>query len=58
MILVKFRSEELPGCKIKFWIKRVPTRHTYDGPLFPPQKKIPEKCDDDMEFELWLKGPF
>ena len=39
VILLKFRSGELVGCWIKFYIQRVPTRHTFDGPLYPKNKK-------------------
>ena len=39
MILLKFRSGELVGCRIKFHIQRVPTLHTFDEPLYPKNKK-------------------
>ena len=35
VFLRKFRSGELVGCGIKFRIQRVPTRHTFDRPLYP-----------------------
>ena len=35
VFLLKFRSGELVGCRIKFRIQRVPTQHTFDGPLYP-----------------------
>ena len=43
VFLLKFRSGELVGCGIKFCIQRVPTWHTFDGPLYPKKKEIPEK---------------
>ena len=39
VFLLKFRSGELVGCWIKFRIQRVPTRHTFDGPRYPKNKK-------------------
>ena len=39
VFLLKFRSGELVGCGIKFHIQRVPTRHTFDGPHYPKNKK-------------------
>ena len=39
VFLLKFRSRELVGCGIKFCIQRVPTRHTFDGPHYPQEKK-------------------
>ena len=47
-VLLKFRSEELFGCRIKFHIQRVPTRHTFDGPRYPKNKKYLKKHDDDV----------
>ena len=47
-VLLKFWSGELPGCEIKFHIQRVPTRHTFDTPLYPKNKKYLKKCDDDI----------
>ena len=44
MILLKFRSGELVGCRIKFRIQWVPTRHTFDGPCYPKNKKYLKKC--------------
>ena len=38
-ILLKFRSGELVGCRIKFRIQRVPTRHTFDRPCNPKKEK-------------------
>ena len=46
--LLKFRSTEIIGCEIKFRIQRVPTRHTFDGPLYPKNKKYMKKRDDDI----------
>ena len=46
--LLKFRSGELSGCGIKFHIQRVPTRHTFDGPRYPKNKKYLKKRDDDV----------
>ena len=43
IFLLKFRSRELIGCKIKFRIQRVPTWHTFDGPLYPKNKKFWKK---------------
>ena len=39
MFLLKFRSGEFVGCRIKFPIQWVPTRHTFDGPRYPKNKK-------------------
>ena len=39
VFLLKFQSGELTGCEIKFRIQRVPTRHTFDGPRYPKNKK-------------------
>ena len=50
VFLLKFRSGELVGCGIKFHIQRVPTQHTFDGPLYPQNKKYLKKCDDDVTF--------
>ena len=38
VFLLKFWSRELIGCIFKFYIQRVPTRHTFDRPRYP--KKI------------------
>ena len=57
VILLKFRSGELVGCGIKFCIQRVPTRHTFDGPHYPKNKKFLKKCDDDIiitNFQVFL----
>ena len=48
MFLLKFRSRELPGCKIKFYIQWVPTRNTFGGPRYPQNKKYLRKHDDDV----------
>ena len=48
VFLIKFRSGELVGCGIKFYIQRVPTLHTFDGPCYPKNKKFLKKCDDDV----------
>ena len=39
VFLLKFQSGELVGCGIKFYIQRVPTWHTFDGPRYPKNKK-------------------
>ena len=39
MFLLKFRSGELVGCRNKFRIQRVPSRHTFNGPRYPKNKK-------------------
>ena len=57
VFLLKFRSGELVGCGIEFRIQRVPTRHTFDGPHYPKNKKYLKKCDDDviiMFFQVFL----
>ena len=46
--LLKFRSGDLVGCKIKFCIQRVSTRHTFEGTRYSKNKKYPEKRDDDV----------
>ena len=43
LFLLKFRSGELVGCGIKFYIQRVPTLHTFDGPRYPKNKKYLKK---------------
>ena len=48
MFLLKFRSGELIECGIKFCIQQVPTRHTFDGPLYPKKKIYLKKDDDDV----------
>ena len=48
VFLLKFRSGELVGCRIKFCIQRVPTRHTFDRPGYPKNKKYLKKHDDDV----------
>ena len=57
MILLKFRLGDLVGCEIKFRIQRVPTRHTFEGPLYPQNKKYLKKRDDHviiMFFQVFL----
>ena len=39
MFLLKFRLVELIGCGIEFQIQRVTTRHNFDGPHYPKNKK-------------------
>ena len=39
VFLLKFRLGELIGCGIQFFIQRVPTRHTFDGPPYHKNKK-------------------
>ena len=39
VFLIKFHSRELTGCGIKFRIQQVPTRHTFNGPCYPKNKK-------------------
>ena len=39
VVLLKFRSGELVGCRIKFRIQRVPTWHTFERPRYPKTKK-------------------
>ena len=48
MFLLKFWAWELPRSKIKFCIQWVPTFHTFDGPLYPKNKKYLKKHDDDV----------
>ena len=48
IFLLKFRSGDLIGCGIKFRIQRVPTRHTFDGPCYPNNKKYLKKWNDDI----------
>ena len=43
VFLLKFRLGELVGYEIKFRIQRVPTRHTFDRPLYPKNKKYLKK---------------
>ena len=47
MFLLKFRLGELIGCRTKFYIQRLPTLHTFEGPLYPQNKKYLEKKHDD-----------
>ena len=39
VFILKFRSGELVGCGINFRIQRIPTRHTFDRPRYPKNKK-------------------
>ena len=48
VFLLKFRSKELIGCGIKFYIQRVPTQHTFDWPNYPKNKNYLKKCDDNV----------
>ena len=48
VFLLKFRSGELVGCGIKFCTQRVSTRHTFDGPHDPKNKKYLKKWNDDI----------
>ena len=48
MVLLKFRVGELIVYGIKFYIQRVPTLHTFDGPHYPKNKKYLKKSDDDI----------
>ena len=48
VFLLKFKSGELIGCRIKFCIQRVPTWHTFDMPCYPKNKKYLKKRDDDV----------
>ena len=48
MFLLKFPSEELVVCGIKFRIQRVLTLHNFDGPRYPKNKKYLKKHDDDV----------
>ena len=56
MFLLKFRSGELIECGIKFCIQQVPTRHTFDGPRYPKNKKYLKKCDDDVRQKVCRVG--
>ena len=42
----KYVEWVLIGCRIKFRIQRVPTRHTFDGPHYPKNKKYLKKGND------------
>ena len=48
VFLLKFRLGYLVGCGIKFRIQRVPTRHTFDRPRYPENKKYLKKWNDDI----------
>ena len=52
VFLLKFRSGELVGCGIKFCIQRVSTRHTFDGPRYPKNKKSLKKRNDAQKQEI------
>ena len=57
VFLLKFRSEELFACRLKFRIQQVPTLHTFDGPRYPKKKKYLKKHDDDITitfFQVFL----
>ena len=56
LFLLKFQSGELVGCGIKFPNQRVPTQHTFDGPLYPKNKKYLKKCDDDVFLVFGVAG--
>ena len=43
VFLLKFWLGELVGCKIKFYIQRVPTWHTFYGTRYPKNKKYLKK---------------
>ena len=43
LFLLKFRVRKLVGCRIKFYIQRVPTLHTFNGPHYPKNKKYLKK---------------
>ena len=47
VFLLKFRSRELVGCGIWFWMRNL-ILHTFDGPCYPKNKKYLKKCDDDV----------
>ena len=46
--LLQFWSREIPLCKIKFHIQRLPTRHSFDRPRYTKNKKYLKKRDDDV----------
>ena len=48
VFLLKFQSGEFVGCRIKFYIQGVLSRHTFDGPHYPKNKKYLKKHDDDV----------
>ena len=57
VVLLKFRLREIVGCGIKLCIQRIPTRHTFDGPCYPKNKKYLKKHDEDIIitfFEVFL----
>ena len=58
VFFLKFRPGELVGCIIKFRIQRVPTRHTFDGPRYPKNKKYLKKCHIFQAFLVFgVVGP-
>ena len=48
VFLLKFQSGDLIGCGMKFHIQPGPTRHAFDGPCYPKNKKYLKKHDDDV----------
>ena len=48
MFLLKFQSGELFRCRIKCLIQLVPTRHTFDRPLYRKNKKYLKTWNDDV----------
>ena len=58
VFLLKFRSGELVGCRIKFHIQRVPTQHTFDRPRYPKNRKYLKKmkwwCHHFIFFQVFL----
>ena len=44
---------EIVGCRIKFRIQRVPTRHTFDGPRYPKNKNYLKKWNDDIIISIF-----
>ena len=48
LFLLKFQAGELVGCGIQFHIQRVPKLHSFDGSLYPKNKKRLKKCDADI----------
>ena len=51
---LKFRSGELVGCGIKFYIQQVPTWYTFDSPHYPRNKNYLKKCDDGIIITFFL----
>ena len=48
VFLLIFWLWKLIRCRTKFRIQRVPTWHTFDGPLYPKNKKYLKKHADDV----------